>query len=353
MQTADFFAFALAANVLMSGGAFAQETPQPLEPAPATEATAEPAGPLTGELINAAPLTSIPAEYAPGAAAAEGEQPSPDAGIVRLQVLLDRAGSSPGAIDGFDGENVRKAVRAFEAMQGLPVDGVIDPDFLAQIETPEPVIGRYTIAEEDAADITGPTPSDYAEMAQLEFLGYASVAEKLAERFHMDIDLLEALNPDAQFVPGEEIEVAAYGPNREGEVARIEADKELRQVRAYDAADQLLAAYPATIGSEDNPSPSGTHMVNVVVQMPNYTYNPEINFQQGNNTEVLTIPPGPNGPVGSVWIDLTEPTFGIHGTPEPTKIDKTGSHGCIRLTNWDAEELSQMVQKGVPVEFVG
>ena len=94
-------------------------------------------------------------------------------------------------------------------------------------------------------------------------------------------------------------------------------------------------------------------MVDVVVQMPNYTYNPKINFQQGENTEVLTIPPGPNGPVGSVWIDLTEPTFGIHGTPEPSKIDKTGSHGCIRLTNWDAEELSQMVKPGVTVQFVG
>ncbi len=350
VTTVDFFAIAFAANALM-GVAVAQEASQPAAPAAAEApaAAAAPEGQLTGEAINAAPLTDIPAEYAPK----KNASATPDAGIVRLQVLLDRAGSSPGALDGFAGDNVRKAVRAFEAMLGLPVDGILDPDLLARIETPDPVVGRYTITGEDAEDITGPTPSDYAEMAKMEFLGYATVAEKLAEHFHMDIDLLEALNPGKEFVPGEEIQVAAYGPDIEGKVARIEADKELRQVRAYDAQDKLLAAYPATIGSEDNPSPSGTHLVDVVVQMPNYTYNPKINFQQGDNKDILTIPPGPNGPVGSVWIDLTEPTFGIHGTPEPTKIDKTGSHGCIRLTNWDAEELSHMVAKGTPVEFVG
>jgi lipoprotein-anchoring transpeptidase ErfK/SrfK len=136
-------------------------------------------------------------------------------------------------------------------------------------------------------------------------------------------------------------------------VARIEADKSLRQLRAYDENDVLIVAYPATIGSEDNPSPEGTHLVNAVAPMPNYTYNPDVNFQQGENTEVLVIPPGPNGPVGSMWIDLTEPTFGIHGTPEPSKIDKTASHGCVRLTNWDAEELSKLVEAGVPVVFMG
>ena len=106
------------------------------------------------------------------------------------------------------------------------------------------------------------------------------------------------------------------------------------------------------IGSEDNPSPSWTYEVEVAAAMPTYTYNPKINFQQGENTEVLTIPPGPNGPVGSMWIALSKPTYGIHGTPEPSLIDKTGSHGCVRLTNWDAEELAAMVSRGVTVEFL-
>ena len=129
-------------------------------------------------------------------------------------------------------------------------------------------------------------------------------------------------------------------------------DETLRQVRAYDASGRMLAAYPATIGSEDNPSPSGVYTVERATAMPNYTYNPAVNFQQGENTKVLTIPPGPNGPVGSMWIALSKPTYGIHGTPEPAMIDKTGSHGCIRLTNWDAEELATMVAPGVTVTFL-
>jgi lipoprotein-anchoring transpeptidase ErfK/SrfK len=169
----------------------------------------------------------------------------------------------------------------------------------------------------------------------------------------MDEDLLIALNPGAQFAAGEQVAVAAFGPNLKAvKVARLEADKAARQLRGYDMEDRLVVAYPATIGSESNPSPSGTHVVAAVAPMPNYTYDPDVNFQQGENTDKLIIPPGPNGPVGTMWIDLTEPTFGIHGTPEPSRIDKTASHGCVRLTNWDAEELAAMVEPGVPVVFL-
>ncbi len=318
--------------------------------------------PLTAEAVNASDLSSVPAEFLPSpepdseTTGSDAVTPpaAPDPAIVKLQILLDRAGASPGVIDGYDGDNVRKAVWAFETMRGLAADGIIDGEMLAALATAEPVVGSYEITAEDVAAITAPTPDDYAEKAQMEFLGYASVSELVAERFHMDEKLLVALNPDAQFAAGEAIAVAAYGPNLEtAVVARIEADKGARQLRAYDAEGRLIVAYPATIGSEDNPSPTGTHLVNAVAPMPNYTYNPDVNFQQGENTDVLIIPPGPNGPVGSMWIDLTEPTFGIHGTPEPSKIDKTASHGCVRLTNWDAEELSKMVSPGVTVEFVG
>jgi lipoprotein-anchoring transpeptidase ErfK/SrfK len=310
---------------------------------------------LTEEAINSARLDTIepdlPLETVDEAAAAPTKTPDP--AIVRLQILLDQAGASPGVIDGFDGENVRKAVLAVETMRGLPADGTLDPALLATLETDQPVVGHYTITPEDVAAIVPPIPDDYAEKAKRDFLGYTSVEEKIAERFHMDIDLLKALNPGLAFTAGAEVVVAAYGPNLTGEVARIEADKARRQVRAYGADGTLLAAYPATIGSSENPSPSGTHVVEGVAPMPDYTYNPKINFQQGSNTEILKIPPGPNGPVGSMWIDLSEPTFGIHGTPEPSLIDKTASHGCVRLTNWDAEELSKMVKPGVEVVFTG
>ncbi|GLQ53114.1 hypothetical protein GCM10010862_03720 [Devosia nitrariae] len=223
---------------------------------------------------------------------------------------------------------------------------------LARVEAGQPAIGDYVIAATDFDDVTGPTPDDYAEKAQLDFLGYGSVEEALAERFHMDIDLLIALNPNAAFEPGETISVALTGPDLTGVVQRIEADKALRQVRAYDGQGNLVATYPATIGSEGTPSPSGSYVVEAVAPMPNYTYNPDINFQQGDNTEVLTIPPGPNGPVGSMWIALSKPTYGIHGTPEPSQIDKTSSYGCVRLTNWDAQELGSMVAKGATVDFL-
>jgi lipoprotein-anchoring transpeptidase ErfK/SrfK len=303
--------------------------------------------PLTPDSVNAADLSAVPAELPAADHSAKAE-----AAIVKLEIMLDRAGASPGVIDGFDGDNLHKAVRAFEAMAGLTVDGKVSSDVIGKLQTGNPLIGSYTITDKDVADLVPEIPTDYAEMAKLKFLGFTRVTEELGERFHMDEDLLKALNPQAKFVTGESIAVADPGPDEEAQVAKIEADKGDRQVRAYDADGKLLAAYPATIGSDDNPSPTGTHLVDAIVHMPNYTYNPDVNFTQGNNTEKLIIPPGPNGPVGSVWIDLTEPTFGIHGTPEPSKIDKTNSHGCVRLTNWDAEELSKMVAKGVPVEFV-
>lgn len=316
--------------------------------------------PIAADAVNSADLTLLPAGLVPppgpdtGSDDASPPQASPDPAIVKLQVLLDRAGASPGVIDGFDGENVRKAVRAFELMRGEPEDGVVDEAVIAALDSAEPVVGEYVITDEDVAATGEPIPTDYAEMAEREFLGYASVPELLAERFHMDEDLLLGMNPEAKFVAGETVAVTDYGADvTDRKVARIEADKAARQLRAYDADGALVVAYPATIGSEDNPSPEGTHLVNAVAPMPNYTYDPEINFQQGENTEKLVIPPGPNGPVGSMWIDLTEPTFGIHGTPEPSKIDKTASHGCVRLTNWDAVELSKLVEPGVPVEFVG
>ncbi|MEK1887101.1 MAG: L,D-transpeptidase [Phyllobacterium sp.] len=298
------------------------------------------------DAINSASLSTIPAERASKPSA------DPDPAIVRLQVLLDRAGASPGVIDGIDGKNVTKAVASFERMTGMPPDGTIDPDVISRLETGGPIIGTYTITADDAKGLVDHIPVDYGEKARMPGLGYTSVAERLSERFHMDVDLLTALNPVSDFAPGETVQVAMPGPPRQGKVARIEADKTAGQVTAYDSRDVILAAYPATVGSEDNPSPRGTHKVKGVARMPVFRYDPKVNFKQGKNDKVLTIPKGPNGPVGSVWIDLTEPTYGIHGTPDPELIDKVGSHGCIRLTNWDAEELAGMVKPSVVVQFV-
>ncbi|NNG73388.1 murein L,D-transpeptidase [Rhizobium laguerreae] len=276
----------------------------------------------------------------------------PDPAIVRLQVLLDRAGSSPGVIDGHYGDNAKKAVAGFEAMNNLPVDGRLDPEVASRLEGNAPIVESYVVSAEDAAGLVDKIPEDYGEKAKMQSLGYTSVAEKLSERFHMGIDLIHALNPASQFAPGDTVWVVNPGPPRQGKVKRIDADRRTGQVLAYAADGSLLAVYPATIGSQDNPAPSGKHKVKGVARMPVYRYDPKRNFKQGKNDKVLTIPKGPNGPVGTVWIDLTEPTYGIHGTPEPKLIDKVGSHGCVRLTNWDVEELAGMVKPGVMVDFV-
>ncbi|MCA1439960.1 murein L,D-transpeptidase [Ensifer sp. IC4062] len=303
---------------------------------------------LRPEDINKAALASIPPERPREAS------PRPEPAIVHLQVLLDRAGSSPGVIDGYYGENVSKAIAGFEAMQHLPVDGKLDPEVIGRLPAGKPAIEPYVVTEEDAKDLVESIPEDYAKQAKMKHLGYTSVAEKLSERFHMDIDLLKALNPGSAFAVGDTVSVAIPGAAQEGKgrVKRIEARRRAGQVAAFAEDGSLIVVYPATIGSEETPSPSGTHKVKGVARKPVYVYDPKVNFKQGDNNERLELPSGPNGPVGSVWIDLTEPTYGIHGTPEPSLIDKVGSHGCVRMANWDAEELAGMVKPGVVVEFI-
>lgn len=274
--------------------------------------------------------------------------------VAKIQILLDRVGLSPGVIDGRMGDNVNKAISAYRTKTGQALrtyDAVAITTALA--ETGGEAFTDYTITAVDAAGpYVASVPADYGEKAKLDRLSFTSVPEMLAERFHMDERYLKALNPGVNFDrPGTVIRVANTGAALEAEVSRIIADKGQKQVRAYDVSGRLLVAYPATIGSGDTPSPTGTVTVERIAFDPEYTYNPKINFKQGENHDVLTIPPGPNGPVGSIWIALSKPTYGIHGTPEPSKIGKTYSHGCVRLTNWDAAELAKMVSEGVTVEF--
>jgi len=279
----------------------------------------------------------------------------PQAEIAALQVFLDREGISPGVIDGHLGDNVNKAVAAWQEMTGETLDPNNSEDIMQRLTYSGglPIID-YTIT---AADAAGPyvasIPEDYAHKAALPAMSYMSVTEKLAEQFHMDENYLKSLNPNVDFtIPGMTIKVINPGTPKTGQVTRIVADKYRKQVFAYGEDGVLISAYPATIGSSDTPSPSGNHTVQRIALDPGYTYNPKINFTQGNNTQILQIPPGPNGPVGTVWIALSKPTYGIHGTPEPSKIGKTNSHGCVRLTNWDATELAKMVKPGTTVEFL-
>ncbi|MCO5145621.1 MAG: L,D-transpeptidase family protein [Aquamicrobium sp.] len=331
----------------------------PLVTPPDAPSTGEPdiaAAPPTGStpetvIEEAPPELGLPDPANPPEVAVSGASED----VAKIQILLDRLGVSPGVIDGRMGDNVNKAISAWREMTGEALR-TYDKEFI-DARLAETGGDPFTTYEITPTDVAGPyvasVPEDYSKKAQMERLSFTSVPEMLAERFHMDEKYLRALNPGAAFDrPGTRIRVINPGAAKKGEVARIVADKGRKQVRAYDARGKLVVAYPATIGSAATPSPTGTHTVERVALDPEYTYNPKINFQQGDNTKVLRIPPGPNGPVGTVWIALSKPTYGIHGTPEPSKIGKTESNGCIRLTNWDAQELAKMVKQGVTVEFV-
>lgn len=276
--------------------------------------------------------------------------------MLKAQVLLDRARFSPGVIDGYAGSNTSRAIRAFERAKGLEADGKLDAAVMQRLEASASgqVLKRYRISDDD---VDGPfidqVPDALAKQAKLDRLAYVGPAELLAEKFHMSQDLLKALNPDADFSQsGTEIVVAASGDDSiSGQVARIEVDKSASAVRAFDGSGKLLASYPATVGSKELPSPSGSMEVKAVASEATYHFDPEKN--DWGPDKALTIAAGPNNPVGGVWIDLTKDGYGIHGSPEPALIGKTASHGCVRLTNWDAQELAGAVEPGVKVVFTG
>jgi lipoprotein-anchoring transpeptidase ErfK/SrfK len=279
--------------------------------------------------------------------------------LIKAQVLLDRARFSPGVIDGRNGENVQNAIKAFEKAHNLKIDGKLDEELWTKLNEPssEPVLAEYTISDKD---VEGPfveeIPDKLEDQVGLDRLAYTGPEELLAEKFHMDEDLLKALNPGKNLdKAGTSIVVANVNAAREsnaGKVAKIEIVKSERVLRALAEDGSTIAVYPASIGSDEKPAPTGTHTVRATAQNPTYTYNPEYAFKGVKAKEKFVIKPGPNNPVGSAWIDLSVESFGIHGTPEPAKVGKAYSQGCVRLTNWDVEELAKMVRKGTSVTFL-
>jgi lipoprotein-anchoring transpeptidase ErfK/SrfK len=275
---------------------------------------------------------------------------------VRLQVLLDRSHFSPGEVDGRFGENAKKALRAYEEVQQLPPSDDVSPEVWAKLAADgRPVTMNYTIADQDVA---GPflkkLPAKMEAMKDIPKLSYASPREGLAEKFHMSEDLLSALNPGRNFDrAGESIVVIDTRAEQSSEkAAKVEVDKSRQTVKLFDKSNALIGFYPATIGSEEKPSPSGTLKVTEIDRNPIYRYNPAYHFKGVHSRKPFVIKPGPNNPVGSMWINLSADGYGIHGTPFPGKVSKSESHGCVRLTNWDAERVAERLSKGTPVEFV-
>ncbi|ALG60970.1 MULTISPECIES: L,D-transpeptidase family protein [Citromicrobium] len=273
--------------------------------------------------------------------------------MIAVQVMLDHTAHAPGVIDGFGGGNTDSAIRYFREAHGMSADGGVDDKLLQALfdETSGDIFRTYTVTEKDAKGPFKKLPEDFADMAEMDALGYETPLEMLAERFHMDAEFLQALNPDADFgKAGTKLVIVSHGNEKvAGDIAKLEVRKGEGRLVAFDDAGEIVASFPASIGSVEFPSPSGSMSVNTVAPEPNYTFDGD--KQEWGPDGTFILPPGPNNPVGGTWIDLTKDGYGIHGTPDPDFIAKGKSHGCVRLTNWNAAALAKVIEKGTKVVF--
>ncbi len=313
------------------------------------------------------------------AAPTTAQAPQPiDRNILHVQVILDSLGFGPGVLDGKGGQSLTAALKGFQEAKGLPRTGKPDAATLRALypyRAKRPT-AQFTLTREAlAGPYFNPLPKDYGDQAKLPSIGYATPMEKLAEMFHTQPAVLIALNsPTTRLKVGNTIVVPNALPASRNydaklpdhwrqtlnmlnvdatqpEADHIVVDKSDSVLRVLDKNDRLIAQFSATMGSEHDPLPLGTWKINGADYNPKFHYNPDLFWDAKKGDEKEMLPPGPNGPVGVVWLDLSKEHYGIHGTPHPETIGRTESHGCIRLTNWDAARLAQMVKPGTKAVF--
>lgn len=351
-----------------------------------------------------APVASDPLAAHDNAANPQDLPDSEARPVMQAQVVLDRLGFTPGVVDGKPGLSTRNAISGFQEANDLAVTGEMDAATTAALAQYQaiPATRVVTIPDEFAAGPFGKIPKDPQDQAKLPSLSYETLDEKLAERFHTTVATLKLLNPGgmpagspaapaapapspsattdlaavpvATFHAGQQIRVPNVGADaqtagavsdptwaatlamlgvgsEQPKAARIVVSKSKSTLKAYDDAGKLIAVYTATMGSTHDPLPLGDWGINGIDRNPKFAYNPALFWDAKPGSDKAMLPPGPNGPVGVVWIDLTKPHYGIHGTPHPETIGRAESHGCVRLTNWDVARLAQMVSVKTKVNF--
>lgn len=300
-----------------------------------------------------------------------------DQDVLRTQVVLDRLGFAPGVVDGKGGQSLTLALKGFQEARGLDETGKIDADTRQALAMYGGVKATrtFTIRAEDLrGPFIGRLPAKAEDQARLPRLGYVNALERIAERFHTTPDAIVALNrPDTVLRVGTKLVLPNIVPASRAYPDRIApewretlssfnldanqpkadhvvVDKSEGALKVYDKAAKLVAQFPVTTGSRHDPLPIGSWTIKGSSYNPPFHYNPDL-FWDASGDDKMVLPPGPNGPVGVIWMDLSKPHYGIHGTPHPETIGRAESHGCVRLSNWDAARLSMMIAPGVKARF--